>query len=79
MDGGNADIIICQDVLEHIPENILPEVIKEISTISKNVYFNINHIKPGNILPNGEDTYCTIKQNKWIKTLIEKYFENHKI
>lgn len=70
-----ADMVICQDVLEHVPEAILPEVIKDIRSISEHAYFYISHSLSGDILPNGEDAHCTIKEPEWFCSLIKKSFD----
>lgn len=69
------DLVICTDVLEHIPEDILTnEVIPQIAQISQNVYFGLHHEKASQILPNGENAHCTIKSPDWYKTVFNKHF-----
>ncbi len=70
-----VDMIINTDVLEHIPEDELPETIGIISSISKNVYFNLHHAEACQILPNGENAHCTIKPPHWYHELFKKYFD----
>lgn len=70
----SADLIICTDVLEHIPEAELPAVIQEISLISKNCFFALDHALAGAILSNGENAHCTIKPVHWYERLFSKYF-----
>ena len=62
------DFVINTDVLEHIPQEELPETIQLISCLSRNVFFHLNHTKAIAILPNGENAHCTI----WS---LEKYYE----
>lgn len=70
----NTGLVINTDVLEHIPINILPEVLKKISELSTNVYFYICTRPAKLILPNGENAHCTIMSaEEWLK-LISKYF-----
>ena len=69
-----ADLVINTDVLEHIPEDILPNVVEKISNISQYVFFNLHHAKATAILPNGENAHCTIKDRKWYENLFRKYF-----
>ncbi|MBP6096271.1 MAG: class I SAM-dependent methyltransferase [Methyloversatilis sp.] len=70
------DLVINTDVLEHIPEQTLPEVVKKISTLSQNVYFNLHHAATRTILPNGENAHCTIKPPEWYHALMRNHF-NH--
>lgn len=71
-----ADLVINTDVLEHIPENILPNVVKNISEISQNVYFQLHHGLAAAILPNGENAHCTVKPPVWYHEMFKKYFNN---
>ena len=70
-----ADLIINTDVLEHIPEDILPDVIKKIASISNNVYFALHHGLAKTILPNGENAHCTVKPPQWYYDLLSRHFK----
>lgn len=72
------DLVINTDVLEHIPENSLENVIKHIAQLSENVYFALHHSKAVATLPNGENAHCTVKSPEWYKDLISKYFNTVK-
>lgn len=61
----NFDVAFCIDVLEHIPENELPEVCKYLQTHAKSVYFCIYLELCGHHLPNGEPCHCTVKPAAW--------------
>ena len=69
-----ADLVINTDVLEHIPEDELPKIIKEISEISPHVFFGVHHALAYTLLPNGENAHCTVKPVFWYYHLFEKYF-----
>ena len=73
--GLEVDLIANCDVLEHIPEQDIDNVIKEMSLISKNVFFNIYLTKATTILENGENAHCTIKPIKWWIKKISKYYD----
>ena len=69
-----ADFIINTDVLEHIPENDLGDVLSEMKSISENIFFNIAINYANEILPNGENAHCTVwPMEKWL-TFIQAYF-----
>lgn len=70
----NADLVFNNDVLEHIPEKLLPEVISHIAGISKNVVFGLHHALASAILPNGENAHCTVKPKEWYRELLSRYF-----
>lgn len=71
-----ADLIINTDVLEHIPVEYLPNVVKHIASISNNCFFGLHHYAAGQILPNGENAHCTIKPASWYHMLFDKYFSD---
>lgn len=70
-----VDLIANCDVMEHIPEKEIDNVLKDISNISDNVFFNIYLKKAKTFLPNGENAHCTIKPIYWWKDKIKKNFK----
>jgi len=71
-----ADLVINTDVLEHIPEKQLPDVIKKISELSPRVFFGVHHALAYTLLSNGENAHCTVKPVFWYYHLLEKHFPN---
>ncbi len=69
-----ADLVVNTDVLEHIPEDELPETVARIASISQNVFFHLHHAKAASILPNGENAHCTIWSPQQYANLFSKYF-----
>jgi hypothetical protein len=65
---GLWDAVINTDVLEHIPEEFVRDVIKEIySYATKFEYFQIATSPAKAILPNGENAHCTLKSHQeWV-------------
>lgn len=71
------DGVICTDVLEHIPESGLVEIIDEIiSKADKFIYFHISTRLANTILPNGENAHCTVYPHKWWVRLIQERKEH---
>ncbi len=70
-----VDLLLNTDVLEHIPEEEIESVINQISNISKNCYFALDHALADTILPNGKNAHCTIKPVYWYERLFSKYFK----
>ena len=70
------DLIICIDVLEHIPEDKIEQTLRLIYYMSLNVIFDIG-IKPAtHLLPNGENAHCTVKPVEWwMEKLKEVFYE----
>jgi hypothetical protein len=70
-----ADLVICCDVLEHIPEEEIPDIIHSISKISSYVFFNLHHGLAVEILPGGSNAHCTVKPPQWYHNIISQYFD----
>ena len=63
---GKFDGVISTDVLEHIPESQLDEVLKEIyNKATKFVYLGICDKLAIKTLPNGENAHCTVHPIEW--------------
>jgi hypothetical protein len=63
---GEFDGVICTDVLEHIEEEDLDAVIKEIfSKANKFVYLGICNIPADSFLPDGRNSHVTLKSFNW--------------
>ena len=60
------DIVICIDVLEHIPQEDISSVLNLISNVSnKYILLNVACYSAQALLPNGENAHITIKEPKW--------------
>ena len=69
-----ADFVVNTDVLEHIPEDELPETVARIASISQNVFFHLHHGKAAAVLENGENAHCTIYTRDQYYALFRNYF-----
>lgn len=70
-----VDFLINTDVLEYIPEENIKNVIKNISSISQNCFFNLHHGAAMFILPNGTNAHCTIKPADWYHNHMYNHFK----
>lgn len=70
----NIDMIICTDVLEHIPEDELDGLLRTIKIKSDNIIFTICCREAIYNLPDGQNCHCTIRPKKWWISKIRKYF-----
>jgi len=62
-----ADLVINTDVMEHIPEEDVDEVLAHIKSLSGNVFFNISTRLANQTLPNGENAHCTVwSDEEWL-------------
>ena len=71
--GVKFDAVINTDVLEHIPEEYVYDIIDDIfSYAGKCVYFSICVSKAKAILPNGDNAHCTLKSHEEWVDIIEQ-------
>ena len=71
------DGVISTDVLEHIPEEVIPKTLYQIFERAKKfVYLAICTRLANAILPNGENAHCTVKEPDWWEKHIIKSNKN---
>ncbi|MCL2625730.1 MAG: hypothetical protein FWD46_02800 [Cystobacterineae bacterium] len=70
-----ADLVICTNVLAHIPEDYLEKIIQKISNISQISFFILHHTLAHLSLPNGENAHCTVRSAHWYYNFFSKYFK----
>lgn len=69
-----VDLVICIDVLEHIPDEDLEETLLKIKVHSEKVIFDIGTQLAKHTLPNGDNAHCTVKSiDWWINKLKETF------
>lgn len=74
------DFVVCNDVLEHIPECDIGIIINNIFNLtSKGVFFNISCREAAHKLPNGDNCHETVKPKEWWIEVIAKLSHKHKI
>lgn len=69
-----ADLILCNDVLEHIFKRDLDRFIQEVKSVSKNVIFSVSTIPARAKLSNGLNAHVTIESKDWWVRFLEKHF-----
>ncbi len=69
-----VDLVLCTDVMEHIPEDDVSDTLQEIASISINAYFNIALTPASEILPNGENAHCTVRPARWWARQLRAHF-----
>jgi len=61
-----ADLVLCIDVLEHVPENCVDEVLIDICSFAKKaVFLNITTRPAGKNLVDGTNAHATVKPKQW--------------
>nr|VFK56140.1 MAG: Methyltransferase domain-containing protein [Candidatus Kentron sp. TUN]VFK59371.1 MAG: Methyltransferase domain-containing protein [Candidatus Kentron sp. TUN]VFK62330.1 MAG: Methyltransferase domain-containing protein [Candidatus Kentron sp. TUN] len=71
----HVDLIINTDVLEHILESDIPDVLAHIASIADNAIFSIDMTESEQILPNGSNAHCTVKGQEWWERMLADYFK----
>ncbi len=75
---GKFDAVICTDVFEHIEEDQLDKVIKEIySKADKFVYLGICNSLADSFLPDGRNSHVTLQSIDWWIDKILPYANTH--
>ncbi len=55
------DLVLCTDVMEHIPEGDVLDVLWHIRGLSRRAYFNISTRPSTILLPNGDNAHATVQ------------------
>lgn len=74
---GQYDLVICIDVMEHIQEDKVDEVLKDLFSYSDKVFLTITCYPAMQVLPNGNNAHYTIKEPDWWKEKLKPYDGNH--
>jgi len=70
---GKYEMVISTDVLEHVEEEYVEEVLTEIfNYATKFVYLNISTRKAGKNLPDGRNAHVTVKPKSWWRKKVKK-------
>jgi predicted double-glycine peptidase len=75
---GKYDLVLCIDVMEHVQENKVDEVLKDIFSFSNNVFLTITCYPATQILLNGKNAHYTVKDPEWWKEKLKPYDGLHK-
>jgi len=69
-----ADLVICIDVMEHVPEHLVDQVIDDICCCSrKAVFLGISTRTSSKLLVDGSNAHATVKPEKWWRNKFAEY------
>jgi hypothetical protein len=74
---GTYDLVLCIDVMEHVQEDKVEEVLKDIFSYSNKVFLTITCYAAMQTLPNGKNAHYTIKEPDWWKEKLKPYDGNY--
>jgi hypothetical protein len=67
------DLVLCIDVMEHIQEDKVDEVLQDIFNYSNRVFLTITCYEATQVLTNGKNAHYTIKEPDWWKEKLKPY------
>ena len=71
-----VDLVVCTDVLDHIPSDDIGDVLAHIRSLSPFAFFHISTRLAVQILPNGENAHCSVyPAAEWLKCIRWHYHE----
>ena len=72
-----ADLVTCIDVMEHVEEDRVPNVLRNIRELTKTVaYFLISSRKAVHMLPDGTNAHLTLKPAGWWEKQLRKHYSS---
>jgi len=70
---GIYNLVLCIDVMEHIQEDKIDEVLKDILQYGDHVFMTITCYPAIQILNNGQNAHYTVKEPEWWKEKLSNY------
>ena len=74
---GTYDLVLCIDVMEHVQEDQVDEVLKDLFSYGNRVFLTITCYEAMQILPNNKNAHYTIKEPNWWKEKLKPYDGKH--
>ena len=75
---GTYDLVLCIDVLEHVQEDKIEEVLEDLFNYGNKIFLTITCYPAIQILTNGKNAHYTIKEPDWWKEKLKRYNDNDK-
>ena len=72
----NFDLLICTDVLEHIPEHHISNLLAELSSYSDKAFLTISTRKATHYLPDGQNAHVTVESPDFWIAHISKFYDS---
>jgi|TARA_R100001530_G_scaffold84337_1_gene58766 uncharacterized protein YlzI (FlbEa/FlbD family) len=70
---GKFELVLCIDVMEHVQEDKVEEVLEDIFSFANDVFITISCYPATQILLNGKNAHYTIKESEWWKEKLKPY------
>jgi hypothetical protein len=69
-----CDLLVCIDVLEHVPEPALDVVLSDMAGLARHALLIIDIEPAPQFLPNGENAHCTVRPPEWWRALLARHY-----
>lgn len=70
-----ADVVFCTDVLEHVEEEFIDNVLDHLKELAQKAFFCIVALREANkTLPDGRNTHILLKPREWWMRQLKKRF-----
>ena len=69
------DLVICTEVLEHIPEDEVYRTLSHIKSLGRYGLFSINTAPAAKTLPDGSNAHCTVRPPSWWHNELMSFYE----
>lgn len=69
------DLLTNVDVLEHVPEDQLDEVIGQMAALARNAIIVIDTRPAEAVLPDGQNAHCTLHDHDWWQDYLSRFFD----
>jgi len=69
-----VDLVLNTDVLEHIPEADLGNVVSHMASLGRDALIFVDTRPARTILPNGENAHCTVRSAEWWADFLRQFF-----
>jgi len=70
---GRFELVLCIDVMEHVQEDKIDEVLTDIFSFGDNIFITISCYPATQTLLNGKNAHYTIKEPEWWKEKLKPY------
>ena len=71
----DIELVICNDVLEHIPENEIEQILRTMRMFTDKAIFSIGLQPAKHFLPDRSNAHCTVQSVDWWINKIEPIFQ----
>lgn len=76
---GKFNLVICIDVMEHVEESKIEEVLEDVFNFGEYIFLTITCYPALQVLPNGKNAHYTVKEPIWWEEKLKKYLGKYTV